>query len=378
MPAKTAKLIIADSERDADLYYATHFLAPDPFIFLHINGTKILVMNDLEIDRAKTQSSVNRVLSSSTYVGKARAAQRGRPVGTAEIVHEVLKERRIKRLQVPSSFPLGHADALRRFGYTITIGDSPFYSQRLIKREGEVVAICRTQRAVERAVREAMDILRQATIGTRGRLAWKGRTLTSERLRQVIHRSLLDRDCLADHTIIAGGRQSCDPHNSGSGPLFAHQPIIFDVFPRSMETRYFADMSRTVVKGQAPPRLKAMYRAVKAGQDIAFKMIRHGADGQKIHERIVERFEELGFVSGKIDGRMQGFFHGTGHGVGLEIHEPPRISMHGSKLRTGQVVTVEPGLYYADIGGVRLEDMVLVTKTGCKNLTRFPKQLEIR
>jgi len=150
-----------------------------------------------------------------------------------------------------------------------------------------------------------------------------------------------------------------------------------DIFPRSETTLYYADFTRTVVRGKASPELKKIYAAVKQGQDLAFQMIRHGIGSKKVHAAIQTRFTQLGFNTGVKDGRMQGFFHSTGHGLGLDIHEPPRVSVGEDILKAGQVVTVEPGLYYKGIGGVRLEDVVVVTKKGCVNLTRFPRKLEI-
>ncbi|HLD50407.1 MAG TPA: M24 family metallopeptidase, partial [bacterium] len=157
----------------------------------------------------------------------------------------------------------------------------------------------------------------------------------------------------------------------------ANQSIIMDIFPRDSETRYFADLSRTVVRGKASPKLKKMFAAVLEGQEIAFRAIRDGADGSLIHTAIQKCFENLGFKTGVQNGRVQGFFHGTGHGLGLDIHEAPRISLGKDILKTNQIVTVEPGLYYEDAGGVRLEDDVVVTKTGCLNLAKLPKVLEI-
>ena len=168
-----------------------------------------------------------------------------------------------------------------------------------------------------------------------------------------------------------------DPHEPGHGVLRAHEPIILDVFPRSQKTGYFGDLSRTVVRGRASDRLKAAYATVQAGQRIAYRDIRHGVSGRAIHQKILDLFAARGFPTGKIDGRMQGFFHGTGHGLGLDIHEPPRISPAEATLRTGHVVTVEPGLYYLGLGGVRLEDVVVVTATGNRKLTRAPQFLEI-
>jgi Xaa-Pro aminopeptidase len=201
--------------------------------------------------------------------------------------------------------------------------------------------------------------------------------LTSERIKTLINGKLMERDCVAQHTIVAGGEQACDPHNEGSGPLPAHRSIIFDVFPRSASSRYFADMSRTVVRGTPSAELKRLYQTVLDAQEEAIAQIKDGADGMKIHRGICERFEKAGYKTGLVNGRMQGYFHGTGHGVGLDIHEAPRISRTGSLLLEGHVVTVEPGLYYPGLGAVRIEDMVLVTGDGCRNLTNFSKAFEL-
>ena len=205
----------------------------------------------------------------------------------------------------------------------------------------------------------------------------EGKSLTSERVRYLIHHRLLELDCVAEHTIVACGTAGCDPHEEGSGALQAHQPIVIDIFPRSASTRYFGDITRTVVKGGASDRLKGMYETVRRAQELAFSQVHSGADGVAIHRGILELFEQAGYATGERDGRMQGFFHGTGHGLGLEIHEAPSISSRGGPLEAGHVVTVEPGLYYADVGGVRIEDVVAVGDDGCRLLTRFPKFLEL-
>ncbi|MFN7142092.1 MAG: M24 family metallopeptidase, partial [Limisphaerales bacterium] len=183
---------------------------------------------------------------------------------------------------------------------------------------------------------------------------------------------------IAAHTIVACGKQGCDPHERGSGTLKANQPIIIDVFPRSQKTGYFGDITRTVVRGKASDTIKKMYHTVAHGQEIAFKKLGHGVSGSSVHQEILEYFESQGFKTGKSKGRMQGFFHGTGHGLGLEIHEPPRVSLSSNDtMKAGHVVTVEPGLYYPTMGGVRLEDVAYITKDGVKNLTKFEKVLEV-
>lgn len=370
-----AILIYAASEQDANLFYATGFWAPDPFLFAQIDGRKILVMSDLEVDRARSESKVDEVLSLSGL--QTQAKRKGLSVpGTAEVLDLLFQERGVNRVKVPTTFPIGLADCLRAKGYALEVGKEPFFPERMVKRPDEVQAIRETIRRTEEAVKCAVDVIAQAEI-IEEELWLRGRPLTSELIRKTLHLTLMGSDCLAKETIVAGGTQACDPHCIGSGVLRAHWPIVLDVFPVSMTSRYFADITRTVVKGKPSEKVKTMYRLVREGQEIAFGMLRPGVDGKTVHEAILNHFEKNGFHTGEIGGRMQGFFHGTGHGLGLEIHEPPRVSSVSEILQQGQVVTVEPGLYYLDAGGIRIEDDVLLTPTGCENLTTFPKVLEL-
>lgn len=373
--ADSATLFIAASESDSNLYYATHFIAPDPFIYLEARGERLMIMSDLEVDRARHQATVDRVLSYSEVERRAKSLGVTEP-GSVDIVHLVLQDAGIKHVLVPPTFPFLHACRLQELGYQLQSKREPFYEQRVVKTAEEIRHIEASQRATETAVAVAHDALRRATI--RDNVFWlDGDIVTSERIKKLINVKLMECDCVAQHTIVAGGEQACDPHDEGSGPLPAHRSIIFDVFPRSATTRYFADMSRTVIRGTASPELKRLYQTVKDAQEEAITQIRDGADGAKIHQRICDRFEQSGYRTGVVNGRMQGYFHGTGHGVGLDIHEAPRISRTGSILHEGHVVTVEPGLYYPGLGAVRIEDMVLVTKDGCRNLTNYPKVFDL-
>jgi Xaa-Pro aminopeptidase len=368
-------LIVAASEHDSNLYYATRFLAPDPFIYLRDGGQSILLMSDLEMDRAKSQAKADTVLSYTAYEERAKTKMSERP-RMVHVLHELLRERGVRAFDVPANFPIEYADLLRGMGYEIAVRPDPLFPSRVLKEPREVEAISATQRAVEEAVAAAMHTLRNAEVRS-GVLYSGGAVLTSERVKQIINVKLMERECVAQHTIVACGVDACDPHNEGAGPLLANQPIIFDVFPRSSRSRYFADMSRTVVKGRASDGMKRLYETVLEGQEWGAAQVKAGVDGQSIHEGICERFQRKGYETGLKDGRMQGFFHGTGHGVGIDIHEAPRVSKVTHVLQAGEVVTIEPGLYYPSIGAARIEDMVLVTEDGGVNLTRFPKDLEL-
>ncbi len=375
-PGNKAILLIADSERDADMLYAAGLFVPDPFTFLQVAGRTTIMMSDLEIDRARTQSKVDEVVSLTDYSDRAKKNGNANP-GLIDAVSELLRERDVQGISVPNSFPLGYADRLRERGFEVAPKEDPFWDQRPVKTDDEVATIAGVSRHTEDALRMAFGILADASVKD-GLLHGPEGPLTSEYIRKRIHVYLLERDCIAQHTIVAGGVQGCDPHNGGSGPLHPGEPIIFDLFPKSTKTGYFADITRTVAKGPVSNAFRRLYDTVLEGQEIALTRVRAGVDGQEIHREVERLFESRGYETGAKNGRMQGFFHGTGHGFGLEIHEPPRISKVSQTLVAGHVVTVEPGLYYPDLGGgVRIEDNVVVTENGCVNLTRLEKMFEV-
>jgi len=293
------------------------------------------------------------------------------------VVSRVVRNLGVRSVEVPHSFPLGLGRALEGLGLRIRVVGEPFWPERELKRPDEVRAIQASLRAAEAGLEAGIAALRSCRVGRDGFLRRSGRRFTAEDLRGVINGRVMAAGCLPSHTICAPGDQAVDPHEEGHGPLRAHTPIVIDVFPRSQSSGYFGDLTRTVVRGRASERLKEVYALVGQGVRLGHRRIRDGAEGQEIHREIQALFESRGFRTGKQNGRMQGFFHGTGHGLGLEIHEAPSISKRPSTLRAGHVVTVEPGLYYLGLGGVRIEDVALVERNGSRNLTRVPKVLEI-
>ena len=365
---KTARLIVAASEQDANLLYATGFFAPDPFIYFEIAGRRHVVLSDLEIDRARRQATVDRVLSLSRYQKKYAIRTLG------DLLPKLLCEFGVRVVEVPANFPLGLAKRLR--GLRVVVTPDPFFPARELKTPIEQRHLTAALRLAEEGMQAGLDVIRQSRIGRGHYLYWRRERLTSEQVQGVINATIAHRGGNAAHTIVAGGNQGCDPHETGHGPLRAHQPIILDIFPRDLKTGYWGDITRTVVRGQASDRVRTMFALVAHAQGIAFDQLHAGVDGQVVHRAIRDLFDQRGFKTGRRNGRMQGFFHGTGHGVGLEIHEAPRIAPVPAVLRAGNVVTVEPGLYYPGVGGVRLEDVVVINRAGCRNLTRFPKFLE--
>jgi len=373
-PNRETRLIVATSETDADLLYATRFWAPDPFIFLQKNGKRTLVLSDLEIDRGRKQAKADEFVPYSQLEREIQGKSRKAPAYEKVLTH-FLKKRGVRSATVPASFPLGYARELAANKIRLMPTNGSFWPQREKKTPDEIRKMEHAIRITESGLARAMEVLRSARPGPGKKLRWSGKPLTSEILRAEIDSAILRAGGVPQGTIVAGGDQACDPHERGSGPLFANSLIILDVFPRDAKTGYFGDLTRTVVRGRANDSQRKLWDTVKAGQALALRQIKAGADGAAIHKAIQDLFAKRGFLTEMRKGRRVGFFHGTGHGLGLEIHEYPRLQK--VTLQAGEVVTVEPGLYYPGLGGVRIEDVVAVTKTGYKMLSRFPKQLEI-
>ena len=376
-PPRKARLHYASPEGDADMLYATGFLAPDPLLFLQLGHQRLMAASDLELGRARRSARVHRVLSWSAYAREI--GRQGRRATVARVIQRVLAEHHVTRTTVPGSFPLGLARELTRGGVRLLTEAGPFWPQRAVKRVDEVRAIVAALRAAEAGIEAGIAALSTCRVGQDGFLRRAGQRFTAEELRAVVNTAVLARGAVPAHTICACGDQAVDPHEGGHGPLRAHVPIVIDVFPRAEATGYFADITRTVVRGHASDHVRRIYAVVSQALDAALASARPGRSGAAVHARVHEHFERCGFTTGEVRGRMQGFIHGTGHGVGLEIHEAPAISSRqpSQRLRRGHVIALEPGLYYLGVGGVRIEDLAVVTRVGCRRLTRLPRLLEI-
>ena len=369
-----ARLIVAPSDTDADMLYATRIFIGDPFIFLQQKGKRTLVLSDLEIDRAKKNAKADEFVMFNQLEREVQGKAKKAPPYEKVLAH-FLTKRGVKRALVPANFPLGFANEIKRNGIALETSNGLFWPAREKKTAEEIRLLERALRMTETGMKRGMEILKASKPGTGKKLKWSGKTLTSEILRAEIDSAILRAGGVPTNTIVAGGDQACDPHERGFGPLRADSLIILDIFPRDGKTGYWGDMTRTVVRGRASEQQRKLWEAVKAGQTLALKRIKAGVDGMSIHQAITELFERRGFPTEVRNGRRVGFFHGTGHGLGLEIHEYPRLQK--VVLKAGQCLTVEPGLYYPGIGGARIEDVVIVEKDGCRILSKFPKQLEI-
>jgi Xaa-Pro aminopeptidase len=378
-------LFYADGYKFPDVYHATRFLAPDPIIALEQDGEVIIVANSLEEGRARKESRATAVFNIDDFGAKELSAKGiTREELDAEITKRLLESRGVRRASVGPYFPLGMAERLRAMGIELVV-DRELSERRRAKRPDELAALEATQRATEDAWARGVDALKRATVRGDGTLELDGEPFTAERLRAVVELRLFDLGCVSEGAIIAPGKQAADPHMIGTGPLRASEAIVMDIFPQHKTTRYWADMTRTVSKGEPPAEISELYEITKRAQDAGIKALRPGVTGREVHELVEDIIWEAGYDTlrpgqqrSQNGGPPRGFIHRTGHGVGLEIHELPNVSRDGTKpLAPGDVVTVEPGIYLPELGGVRLEDMLVITESGSRNFTRAPRQLVV-
>ncbi len=373
---KHSPLIYADSESNADQLYFGKVFVPDPFLSFGLGNKKYALANALEFMRIKKESDFDVVLPLEEWQSKAKKTFRSKKAGLCEILRLIVAEYKVHSFIVAPDFPAGLALQLKKAKIKLKIAEGSLFSERIVKSDAEAKAIKAGNAASAAGIKAAEAVLRRAAIKG-GKLYYRGLKLTSELLREEIDIACLRRGAVASHTIAASGDQACDPHCAGYGPIRANELIIVDVFPRVTRTGYFGDMTRTFIKGRANDKQRRLVKTVRKAHRGVLDSIKAGVEAPKVHHQVEKFFVENDYHTRKVGDVTEGYFHGTGHGVGLEIHEEPRLSSRGPKLKSGMVVTVEPGLYYPGLGGCRIEDMVRVKKGGVEMLSKCHYRWEI-
>jgi Xaa-Pro aminopeptidase len=359
------------------MYYVAGFLAPDRFVYLCKENAEYLFVSQMEYERAKKESRVKNVhsLEEYSYTDRLKAAKDA-DVSLADTLAAVLSSLNIKKVRVPGDFPLLLGDMLRARGIEVVPVPKLFEKERSIKAPEEIEKIKRAQAVNEKAMARAVDIISKSKAGN-GVLYYEGKPLTSEFLQREIELEFIENGYDTIGSIVAAGQGSADPHFAGEGAIRENEPIVIDIYPYGKKDRYFADMTRTVVKGRPSPEIQKMYDTVLEAQKLALNAIKAGVTGKRVNDLVCEYFEKHGYGTTRTKS-TDGFIHSTGHGVGIDIHEYPPVGESGLEpLKPGQVVTVEPGLYKPGVGGVRIEDMVVVTDRGNINITKFSKKLVV-
>jgi Xaa-Pro aminopeptidase len=376
----TDVLIYGDSVRSPELRHEVPVPIPDPFLYVEKDGRRIVVLHSLEVPRVRADAPELEIVPHEQLGSDELYASglRGWEV-MLELVLRACRELGIQTASVPESFPLGLADHLRANGVELAVDRDLFDNRRRSKTQTELQGIRKAQRACEAALDASRDLLRRAQPNGAG-LEVDGEPLTCERLKRVIEDVFADHEVEGSDMIVSHGTQTAVGHDQGSGQIASNEPIVFDLFPRDKATGCYADMTRTYVVGDPPDEVKEWHRLVKEALDASTQDIKPGVNGRKLYEKVCGIFQDAGYKTqlNKEPGEVleDGFFHGLGHGVGLEVHELPGLSRIGHDLVPGDVVTVEPGLYRSGFGGLRLEDLVLVTDDGHEVITDYPYDLK--
>lgn len=373
-----AVVLFGESYHHPNILYRTGFLAPDPVVVVDRGGDDTtLWVSTMEEGRARIEARVGTVRSTSDLglAEKMRAAGSEQDAW-AVLVAEVCRTHELAHVAVDSDFPAVIADALRARDVEVTPRNDLYRRERRIKSADEVDKLARVERAGMEGVQRAIDVIAAADIED-GLLTRGGRPLSGRDLITAVETRLVELGCGTEDSICCGGPESADPHRAHSEVLRAGLPIVLDIFPFDKSSRYWGDLTRTVVRGSVPLEVERMWEAVLEAQQTGLDMVRPGVNGRDVHLAICEVFKTHGYGSlpdGYRDIESDArFIHGTGHGVGLEIHEYPRVGDVDCILEVGDVITVEPGLYDPRLGGIRIEDLVVVTEAGCRNLTPLPK-----
>ncbi|HOK78382.1 MAG TPA: Xaa-Pro peptidase family protein [Verrucomicrobiota bacterium] len=371
-------LLVASGQPDPNMLYATGLITPGPAIYFRHQGRCYCVLSDNEIGRS---SELAPNCSPISLIRCMRRIQReqGNPPTIARVIHLLAKERRIKKFIVPETFPYGLAKDLRKLKLRLKVRPGPlFFAEREFKSPDEVKKVSASIMMAEVGMAEAIQALKNSKIGKDAKLVHRGLPFTAERLRSIIDTAVFQAGGLPNQTIVACGRQSFDFQKCGAGPLRANRPVVIRVLVRSQKTGYHGVITRTFVKGHASEPLRRMHETVRSAQDLAINTLHAGTMASDVHLIVQKHFEQAGYRTSRSGKHCAGFLHDTGNGLGLEISEPPAINAENqSALRPGHVVAIGPGLYYPQIGGVRLEDVLVITNNGPHNLTRFEKTLEV-
>ena len=378
-------LVNADGE-EADQRYLSGFDAPDPYNTLYVRGaddepgTTHLLVSTLEYGRAASEAHAETVERTAAYDAQELSEEYGPQEAGDRMLAAFCRAHGAESVAMPERAPFGPAEGLREQGVEVVVDrDETVQRVRATKTETEIDHVRDAQRANERAMARAEELFREATVAD-GRLQHDGEPLTSERVKTAIEVALLEDGCALDETIVACGADAADPHDRGSGPLRADEPIIVDIFPRSKKTGYYADMTRTFCVGTPSDRAREWYELTQEAKAAAMAALEGGAGtlGNEVHGAVCDVYEDAGEPTLRANADTEtGFIHTTGHGVGLDIHEYPRLSTAENELEAGMVVTVEPGLYDPAVGGVRIEDLVVVREDGYENLTEYPTEFAV-
>jgi len=365
------------------LYHRIRFLVGDPVAFVHVptadgKAKSTLILRDIEMDRACRFARADEVACPRDFT-PAGGLSGDRETATAQAAAECLRRAGVRQVVADRTLPLIFADLVREAGIGVQCDTSIGVADRRRKDSEELEHIRRSQQATEQVIERTCRLIARSEPRRDGVLLDEGRPLTSERIRAMINHWFIDLGYVNPPSIIAGGPVGADCHDLGHGELRTGEPVIVDVFPRNESSLYYGDCTRSVVHGDVPDEVLRMHAAVCDAKRSGMAAARAGVTGEDVHRATIAAIVQHGYKTGLPPADAPDDYcamtHGTGHGVGLECHEPPLLDFKGPELIEGELVTIEPGLYRRGLGGVRVEDIVLIHSDRCESLNKLPEGL---
>jgi Xaa-Pro aminopeptidase len=377
----TDVLIYGDTERSPELRHEVPVAIGDPILYMERDGRRIVLTNVLERNRVEravpdAELLLTDELGFYDLIGEGVLRERA----GLEVVRRAVARAGIGRAAVPRGLPVQIADLLRADGVALEVDGPLFDRRRRAKSAAELAGIRRAQAAAEAGLAAGAALLRAATADG-DRLALEGAPLTAEGVRAAVREGCARGGAPAPPDILVTSAWSGGGHDPGSGPLPARLPIEIDLWPRDEASGCWADMTRTFVVGEVPDEVARLAEIVRAALEAARSPAGPGAPARALYDAAAPVVEDAGFPTLRTrppgSPLTHGFYFSLGHGVGLEVHEAPALGLASDEdLVAGDVIAIEPGIEGLEgIGGVRYEDLLLVTGDGCETLTRAPYDL---
>jgi Xaa-Pro aminopeptidase len=359
-----------------NLLWLTGFRSVDSICYLQNKGEPGVIGASFNaLDRVKKESFVKRTYDFSELNIQLLKANKAIAENLDALIGPMLRDEFSGGvLGVPDEIPASVLVILQQLGYDVKVVEDLIPDARATKTSDEIKQIRKAGDATVGSISKVVEMIKDSEVAANKKLMHDGSPLTVGKVKLALEHFLLDKNAeCSEDTILAVGKKAFDWHYLGKTEdvLKAETPIILDVFPRLKLERYIADVTRTIVKGTPPKRVKEMFEAVQASADAAVDVLTHGAKIDDVNLACFNTLREHGFDSRRLNPEAKdGMTHGLGHGIGLEVHEKPSMYKHEDHFSAGHVMAIEPGVYLENAGGVRIENDYVVTKGKAELLTR--------
>lgn len=377
----TTFLLHSDALRTPEMRHEIGEPIMDPITFIEHEGKRVVIGSPLEEPVLQARDDVVDEFWNTFSLGYLDLVNSDLDAALygAEMALRALRKIGIREAVVPPTFPVIVADHLRAAGIDLTVDGDAWAARRRAKTPWEIEGIERAQRAVDTAMLTAARMLREAEMTSDRQLRFEGEILTAELIRDAMNTELLNQGAESEEILVQSGDACLDTHSLGTGPILLDNSVIIDCFPRDRRTGMYADMTRTFAPGIASEELRSLHKHCLTALEMAFDLLKPGTSDA--FRAVSDYFHSQGFATYlHHDGDAplaEGFNHALGHGVGLEAHERPWMGRTSDELTVGDVVAVEPALYVRGVGGIRLEDTVMITDDGVGHFTEpYPYDLD--